>query len=104
MSSDQRRSPELPGRAPGARNGWFDDSRTERGPSVVESVGNRPARLKRTAARASRSRASAIFRSWLAVATSSSSARRSASANRSHQAPRGRWSLGSATFHPSFSL
>src|SRR5207253_8133370 len=62
MSSDRRMSPELPGLTPDDRNGWWDDSRTELGPKVVEIVGKRPARLKRTAARASRRRASASLR------------------------------------------
>ena len=56
----------------------------------VEIVGNSAARLKRTTARASRSLASATFRSWLAAATCSSSAWSSGSSKISHHGPRGR--------------
>ena len=74
MSSEKRRSPLLPVLAVGDKKGWFADSRTELAPALAEIVGKRAARLKRTMARAARSLASAIFRFWLAVATSSASA------------------------------
>jgi len=104
MSSESSTSPLLPVFALGETNGPFSDWRSEAAPAVVEIVGNNAARLKRTSARAARNRASAIFRFWLASAICSSSALSSGSPKISHQRPRGRASLGSASFQPSSSL
>src|SRR5438067_12158597 len=101
MSSESSRSPLLPVLTLGDRKGRFAESRMELAPAPAEIVGNTAARLNRTSARAARSRASAIFRFWLAVAISTSSPSRSGSPKIVHHWPRGRWSLGVAVFQPS---
>src|SRR5882724_9272685 len=65
----------------------------------VEMVGNCAARLKRTAARASRRRASAILRFWLETVSCSSRALSCGSPKVSHHLPRRDWSAGCAVFH-----
>src|SRR5712692_7009127 len=83
------------------KNGLWAESRMELMLGPVDMVGNSAARLKRIMARASRKRASAAFRSWLATTTCSASALSCGSPNISHQLPRGISSPGRAIFQPS---
>src|SRR5579863_4491670 len=65
----------------------------------AEMVGYCAARLKRTAARASRRRASATLRFWLETVSCSSRELSCGSPKISHHLPRRDWSEGWAVFH-----